>query len=258
MAQNIYDNEAFFKEYVQLPRQVKGLVGTPEWPALQDMIPDLKGADVLDLGCGFGWVCRWAKEEGASTVLGIDISEKMLSKARSFPTDPAITYLQADLEVVSLTEQITKKFDVVFSSLTLHYIEDIASLFSQISLALKEGGAFVFSIEHPIFSAPRNAKFIQDSDGHNVWPLDRYLEEGPRTTNWLADGVIKQHRTISSWIMKLAGAGFTLQNIKEWGPSSKQIEENPAWADERQRPPFLLIHATKGEPLRQQVNRRTP
>lgn len=49
-----------------------------------------------------------------------------------------------------------------------------------------------------------------------MWPLDSYLSEGPRTTDWLAKGVVKQHRTISTYITILLDAGFTLSAIKEW------------------------------------------
>ena len=65
MAQNIYDNPAFFEGYAQLPRSVQGLDGAPEWPALKAMLPDLTGKAVIDLGCGYGWFCRAARELGA-------------------------------------------------------------------------------------------------------------------------------------------------------------------------------------------------
>jgi SAM-dependent methyltransferase len=249
MAQNMYDNEAFFKEYIQLPRQVKGLDGTPEWPDLQSMFPRrLEGKNVADLGCGFGWVSRYCIEQGAAKVLAVDISGKMLSKARTFPSN-GITYVQGDLESFNLDFDA---YDFIFSSLTLHYISNLARLLSEIKFALKPGGSFVFSIEHPIFSAPRNAKFIKDSEGHSVWPLDGYFDEGKRTTNWLAEGVVKEHHTVSSWITKLLSARFTLWQIKEWCPSEQQVKENPMWADEQQRPSFLLIRVVKDVPTLEQ------
>jgi len=51
-----------------------------EWPAIQAMLPDMHGIKVVDLGCGFGWFCRWARENGAAHVLGIDVSEKMFAQ----------------------------------------------------------------------------------------------------------------------------------------------------------------------------------
>lgn len=45
------------------------------------MLPYFQGKRVLDLGCGFGWHCVYAIEQGAASALGIDISEKMLEEA---------------------------------------------------------------------------------------------------------------------------------------------------------------------------------
>ena len=84
----------------------------------------------------------------------------------------------------------------------------------------------MLSVEHPVFTAPSEPGGSTNSAGRKAWPVDSYLEEGPRSTDWLAKGVIKQHRT-------------------EWGPTQEQIAATPSWADERQRPPFLLIAARR-------------
>ena len=65
--------------------------------------------------------------------------------------------------------------------------------------------------------------------------------EGPRRTDWIAKGVIKQHRTIATHLNLLLALGFVLVHVEEWGPSAEQIAARPALADERQRPPFLLV-----------------
>ncbi|TVY94179.1 Uncharacterized protein LAWI1_G000440 [Lachnellula willkommii] len=242
MAQNIYDDPSFFEVYIKAPRQVQGLDAAPEWPNLRAMIPDLHCSKFLDLGCGFGWTCRWARENGAQAAHGIDLSKNMLSKAKEFPEDPAITYLQADLDQVKLP---ALSFDVAFSSLALHYLKNLPELVAQVYQSLTPGGTFVFSAEHPIWTAPRNPGWILDAEGVNVWPLDRYLSEGPRITNWMAEGVIKQHRTIATYITILLQAGFVLSAIDEWGPTPEQLEEFPDWAKARDRPPFLLMKAIK-------------
>ncbi|MBW8662453.1 methyltransferase domain-containing protein, partial [Klebsiella pneumoniae subsp. pneumoniae] len=82
MTQNIYDTPAFFEGYSQLGRSVGGLASAAEWPALQALMPDLHGLRAVDLGCGFGWFARWARENGAAEVLGLDVSENMLARAR--------------------------------------------------------------------------------------------------------------------------------------------------------------------------------
>jgi SAM-dependent methyltransferase len=239
MTQNIYDNDAFFAGYSQLGRSLEGLDGAAEWPSLQAMLPPMAGLRVADLGCGFGWFCRWARGAGAASVLGLDVSENMLARAVSFGADPAITYMRADLEELRLDAG----YDLVYSSLTFHYIVGFAGLLARIHQALKPGGRLVFSIEHPIYMAPTNPRFTLDAEGRRVWPIDRYLEEGPRRTDWLAKGVIKQHRTIGTTLGLLRGAGFTLDHLEEWSPTDAQIAARPELAQERDRPMFLLAAA---------------
>src|SRR5271165_4909960 len=184
MTQNIYDNPEFFAGYSRLGRSVEGLEGAAEWPALRSLLPDLRRLRVVDLGCGFGWFCRWAREQGAAEVLGIDVSEKMLARARDTTTDTAVTYLRADIERLDLPEA---GFYLAYSSLALHYIQDLAGLLVKLHCALVPGGHLVFSVEHPIFTAPRHPGWSVDADGCKTWPVDNYLCEGLRTTDWLAE-----------------------------------------------------------------------
>jgi SAM-dependent methyltransferase len=240
MAQNIYDDEGFFAEYSRLPRSVDGLSAAPEWPALRALLPDLRGKSIVDLGCGFGWFCRWARANGAAHVLGVDVSEKMLARARADTRDAAITYIRSDLEHLELP---AASFDLAYSSLAFHYIEDFGGLLRQVRRALVEGGHLVFSIEHPIYTAPSEPRFVTNSSGRATWPVDAYLDEGPRSTDWLAKGVIKQHRTIATYLNTLVDTGFALSRLDEWGPTPEHLAAHPDWADDHQRPPFLLISA---------------
>jgi SAM-dependent methyltransferase len=242
MTQNIYDDDTFFAAYSRLRRSVEGLDGAPEWPNLRALLPDLTGRAVLDLGCGFGWFCRWAREAGAVRVLGLDVSENMLARSRATTDDPAITYARADLESLDLP---AGSFDVAYSSLALHYIRNLAGMLAMVHGALVPGGVLVFSAEHPIFTAPSAPGFVEGGNGRRFWPLDDYLAEGPRRTDWLAEGVIKQHRTIGTYVSLLLDAGFSLTHLEEWGPSVEQIAAQPAWAAERDRPPFLLVAARR-------------
>lgn len=242
MTQNIYDDPEFFARYSQLDRSVHGLSGAPEWPALRALLPDLTGRRIVDLGCGYGWFCRWARENGAAQVLGLDVSEKMLARARGKTADPAITYTRADLEHLELPEAA---FDLAYSSLALHYIDDLKRLFATVHRALVPGGRFVFSIEHPIYMASRQPGWMVGADGRRVWPVDSYQVEGRRVTNWLADGVVKYHRTFGTTLNLLIRQGFTIRHVEEWGPTDEQIAAKPELAEERDRPPFLLTAAER-------------
>jgi SAM-dependent methyltransferase len=226
VTQNIYDNPGFFAGYSQLRRSVDGLDGAPEWPTLRSMLPDLAGKRVVDLGCGFGWFARWARSAGAAEVLGLDVSANMLARAREMTSDAAIGYRQADLETLELP---SAAFDLAYSSLTLHYLVNLGGLLAMLHRSLVPGGQFVFSAEHPLYTEPG----------------PDYLEEGPRTTDWLAPGVVKQHRTLATYLNLLIAAGFTLRRVEEWGPTPAEIAAHPEWKIDHRRPSFLLVSASR-------------
>ncbi|TPM90854.1 class I SAM-dependent methyltransferase [Mesorhizobium sp. B2-1-3A] len=242
MAQNIYDQPEFFAGYSQLGRSIEGLDGAAEWPALRAMLPDVGGLRIVDLGCGFGWFCRWAHDNGASHVLGLDLSEKMLARARAAGPDTGITYGRADLDHLSLP---AGGFDLAYSSLALHYVEDVARLFRTVHQALSPGGHFVFSTEHPIYMSPTRPGWVVDAEGRRTWPVDRYLVEGPRKTDWLAKGVVKHHRTIGTTLNALIKSGFTIGHVEEFRPTDAQVAAKPELAEELERPMFLLVSARR-------------
>jgi SAM-dependent methyltransferase len=240
MPQNIYDDPNFFAGYSQFRRSVEGLAGAPEWPVLRSMLPPLEGLRVLDLGCGFGWFARWARENGAESVLGVDLSENMLARARAQTQHPGVTYCQANIENLALPDS---SFDLVYSSLALHYIEDFGAACATVRRLLAPGGRFVFSVEHPIYTAPRHPGWQTEADGSRVWPVNDYLLEGRRVTEWITPGVVKYHHTVSRYVNSLLEHGFHLVRLEEWGPSPEQIAVHPELAEELHRPPFLLIAA---------------
>jgi ubiquinone/menaquinone biosynthesis C-methylase UbiE len=176
LAQNIYDTPEFFDGYSRMDRSVRGLDGAPEWPAIQMLLPELHGKRVVDLGCGFGWFARWAMTEGAASVLGIDLSENMLSRARAETAALGVRYLRADLESLELPEEA---FDLAYSSLALHYVEDFGRLVDGVFRALGPDGHFVFSIEHPIFMASTRAEWMAARLGRSI--ITRSKARGSRT-----------------------------------------------------------------------------
>lgn len=242
MAQNIYDDPEVFDGYSELPRSRRGLDGAPEWPALRALLPDLDGARVVDLGCGFGWFSRWAADAGAAHVLGLDVSERMLERAVAETPQPVVRYERRDLEHLELPAD---EFDLAFSSLALHYLPDVAPLFATVHGALRPGGRFVFSTEHPIYMATRTPGWIEAPDGRMVWPVDGYQDEGERRTDWFVDDVVKYHRTLGTTLNALIAAGFAIRHVEEWGPDAAQLAADPGLAEERDRPMFLLVRADR-------------
>jgi len=239
MAQNIYDQPEFFDRYSQLRRSVYGLDGAPEWPSIRALLPNLSGKSVVDLGCGYGWFARWARQHDALRVLGLDLSERMIARAKADTDDPAIEYMIADLEHVELPEGA---FDMAYSSLTFHYIVDFSRLVGMVRRALRPSAQFIFTIEHPIYMAPTDPNWLVNERG-KTWPINRYAVEGERTTDWLAKGVVKRHRRIGTTLNTLIRAGFTIRHVDEWAPTAEQVAANPALADELERPMMMIVSA---------------
>lgn len=243
MKQNKYDDPNFFSAYEQMPRSVHGLEDAGEWHILKELLPDLKDKTVLDLGCGFGWHCRYAGEQKASSVTGIDISEKMIQRAREMTKDPSISYIKRPIEDINFS---ASPFDVVISSLAFHYIKSFKTICEKVYNSLKPGGSFVFSVEHPIFTSREEQDWYYDEQGNRLhWPVDNYQIESVRETSFLNEHVTKYHRTISTYINGLIGSGFLIKEVKESYPTEEIAKKDPLIADENRRPMFLIISANK-------------
>ncbi len=243
MKENKYDNPSFFDQYEKMLRSQLGLEGAGEWHALRTMLPDFKGKKVLDLGCGFGWHCRYAIENGAASVVGIDLSERMLARAAEINSLEGIQYERKALEDVDYPDE---QFDLVLSSLTLHYIESFDALAQNIHRWLATGGRFVFSVEHPVFTAEGGQDWVYDKDGEKTcWPVDRYFLEGKRNTTFLGENVIKYHRTLTSYLNTLLKQGFRIKKIIEPQPGPEMLKEIPEMKEELRRPMMLLISVEK-------------
>lgn len=243
MKENKYDDKVFFDKYSNMDRSIKGLEGAGEWHELKQLLPDLRGKRVLDLGCGFGWHCRYAIENGASSVIGVDISEKMIEVAKNKTDSDAIQYICMPIEDISFPED---SFDVVISSLTLHYIPSFEDVLDKIKKLLVSGGDFVFSVEHPIFTAEGAQDWYYDEQGNRLhWPVDHYFTEGVRKAVFLGEDVIKYHKTLTTYLKTLITAGFELTGLVEPQPSKQLLQERPDNMDELRRPMMLLISSRK-------------
>lgn len=243
MKENKYDNTSFFEQYNKMLRSQQGLQGAGEWYILKNMLPDFIDKDVLDLGCGFGWHCRYAIENGAKSVIGIDLSEKMLEKAREINNMEGIEYVRKALEDV---EYPAEKFDVILSSLTFHYIESFDLITEKIYKWLKPKGHFVFSVEHPVFTAEGTQDWAYGTDGEKQhWPVDNYFIEGKRNTTFLGENVVKYHRTLTSYLNALLKQGFKIKEVIEAEPSEEMLKEFSEMKEELRRPMMLLISVEK-------------
>ena len=232
---NQYDNPEFFAAYAQMSRSQFGLEGAGEWHQLERLFPEMTGKTVLDLGCGYGWHCKYVADHGAASVLGIDQSEKMIGEASKRNASERITYWVCGIHDFSYPADT---YDLVVSNLVLHYIEDLEAVYRLIHRTLKPGGTFLFNIEHPTFTAGVNQQIAPDG----TWPVTDYYYPGLRTTDFLGYAVKKYHHTLTQILNGLLQAGFRIEAVEEAMPPVQWRGQMP---EEMRRPMMLLVKAIK-------------
>ena len=252
MLENKYNDEKFFNKYSEMERSKFGLNAAGEWESLKNILPSFENKNILDLGCGYGWHLIYAAQNKANLAVGCDISSKMLDVAREKTKNiDNIKLLMSSIE--SIDENIKNdeelkniKFDIVLSSLALHYIEDFDRVVKTVKLLLKDDGCFVFSAEHPIFTAYGSQDWLYNDNGEIVcFPVDNYFYEGKRNTKFLGESVVKYHRTITTYINTLINNGFIIENVTEPTPSEKMLKDNKEMQNELRRPMMIVIKKKK-------------
>ncbi|MEM5108382.1 MULTISPECIES: methyltransferase domain-containing protein [Enterococcus] len=181
-------------------------------------------------------------ENGASSVVGVDISHKMLEVAKGKTHFPQIEYECCAIEDVDFPEE---SFDVILSSLAFHYVADYENLIKKIYRMLKAGGNLVFTVEHPVFTAHGTQDWYYNEKGEILhFPVDNYYYEGKRTAMFLEEKVTKYHRTLTTYLNTLLSNSFIINQIVEPQPPENMMDI-PGMADEMRRPMMLIVSAKK-------------
>ncbi|MBR4427783.1 MAG: class I SAM-dependent methyltransferase [Clostridia bacterium] len=246
--QNVYDNEAFFEYFKNCRSSEVNFNDCIETPILLSMLPDLRGKTVLDIGCGMGQHARQYADMGAASVLGIDISEKMLAYAKTHNSAPNITYERMAMEDIAA---IDGRFDLVTSSLAFDYVEDFGGLMKHIRALMKDGSEFVFSMSHPMASAWDGAydRYTRTATGERLYAnIHNYSVEGLRKVKWVIDGYECYHRTVSTLINALVQAGLGIEECRESSVPDELREKHPdIFGGVIHRPDFIFFRCRKAE-----------
>ncbi len=205
-----------------------------EKPAMLALLPEVAGMRVLDAGCGPGVYAEWLLEHGA-TVVGIDVSQRMIELARSRVGQRAEFFCANLEEPIGFLED--ESFDLVLSALSVDYVRDLGRLFAEYHRVLRDGGRFVFSKEHPFSDFTRRH-------------LEHYFETEIIGCTWRGFGkpvmVRSYRRPLSELLNALTGAGFTLERVVEPRPTEEFKEADPEdYAKLMEWPGFLCIRARK-------------
>lgn len=122
---------------------------------------DISGCRILVVGCGYGYDCQYFVDQGASYVIGLDISEAIGQASQN----PSVSYVRASAEAIPIEDNF---FDLVFSYATLEHVPDIRSAFREMVRVSAPKG-FIYSAAAPLWccrSGPHWGSAFDD----NPWP----------------------------------------------------------------------------------------
>lgn len=199
-----------------------------EVPAMLKLIGDVKNKKILDMGCGFGDHAKKLSSQKFRRLVGLDISRKLIDYARQQKIRGA------DFFCGDITKQILfpkSYFDIVFASLSVHYVKNLKFLFSEVHRVLKKGGTFCFSTAHPIFNLMhKNSEHVigykkNPQGGRTIF--GNYFDESKRSSILGNAGTLKYYsHTYETLIGAALQSGFELVDYVDAKPrkSSKKID----------------------------------
>lgn len=151
----------------------------------------------------------------------------MLAKAKAMTADPAVIYELADLGGSTCPRV---PFDLAYRQFARLSLSRSPAC-SPLSTVLTPGGRLVAIDGAPdLHGAAQSGMVSRCAEGRHAWPLDSYQIEGPRTTNWLAQGVVKQHRTLGT-TPTFDQRRLRVRHVEEWGPDDGQLAAQPELAE---------------------------
>jgi len=243
---NYYDDKDFYKEYSDMRKTKLNANELLEMPTIKSMLDNINNKSILDLGCGAGDMDAYFINNGAKEVYAVDISQNMIKEAKERNGLKGIIYDIMPLEEI---DKINKKFDIVYSSLAFHYIQDFDKLINDISNLLNENGLLVFSQEHPIVTATilksGSPKYIEFQNKRYYY-LSDYNNQSVRHSK-VAGSILltKYHRNFSKIMNTLITNNLSIQEVRESEASEEVIKQVEKYQYQKDRPYFLFIKAKK-------------
>lgn len=222
-------------------------------PAFFEMLPDISGLRVLDLGCGEGYNTRLLADRGAR-VVGIDIAERFIAYAIAAErADPrGIEYQIASAVELPFDDST---FDAATAFMSLMDIPETERVLGEAFRVIRPGGFFQFSISHPCFDTPFR-RTVRDEHGVKIGVEvgDYWGKVDGRVEQWLfssAPADVKAGlepfktprftRTLSGWLNLALDTGFTIERFSEPYASDEAIQARPRLLRARVVADFLQV-----------------
>ncbi|MBT9457050.1 MAG: class I SAM-dependent methyltransferase [Burkholderiaceae bacterium] len=238
-----YDNDGVFNIYQKRRQRAASPNDTLERPVIRELLGDVKAHDFLDLGCGDAAFGKELLAAGASSCLGVDGSHNMILLAQATLQGTGGQVVHADLQTWPYPEA---GFSRVCCRLALHYLPELDATFRAVHRALRPGGRFVFSVEHPVITSCNEA--MRDTALRQDWLVDNYFNTGQRVNDWMSASVIKYHRTIEDHFHALQCSGFRVEALRESRPVRQHFASEDDFVRRHRIPLFLFMTASKLTP----------
>lgn len=234
-----YDDDEFFDKYHQRRSKNDSPNDLIEQPIIDELLGDVSGKKVLDLGCGDGKHGIELLKKGVISYFGIEGSEKMASLAKENLSNYNAEIKVADIENIHIQE----KFDLVISRLVFHYVEDLESLFNKVHTCLKDDGVLMFSVEHPVITS--NYESYHKSGKRSNWIVDNYFNSGERVNNWHGKQVVKYHKTFEEYWKIIKNTNLEIVELRESKPNKLNFENEEEYLRRKRIPLFLIFKLKK-------------
>lgn len=230
LSHEIYSDRNFADKYSNMI-EANSINALYERPATMSLVEVSKGMKVLDAGCGPGVYSEWLFDKGAE-VTAIDYSDEMLKIAQGKGINARFIKANMNYPLDFLNDG---EFDLVLSSLTIHYIKDWRILFSEFNRVLKMNGVLVFSTHHP----------FQD---YRLHPGSRYFDTEIIEDLWPSFDVKMKvfRRPLGEIFNSLRIADFKTDVVLEPGPPENIKDSFPDLYDSiSEMPNFIFFRAIK-------------
>lgn len=215
-------------------------------PFLLEWCEPAQGLDVLDLGCGEGYVARQLRARGAGSVRGIDVSAEMVERAKrqEATEEHAVTIAFEAGDASKLDHLEDDAFDLVVAVFLFNYVDrgTMTRVMAEVRRVLRPGGRFVFSVPHPslAFLRPEERPFYFSRGEHGYFSGRDVQFEGEI---WRRDGesvrVRCVHKTFDDYFGALREAGFrTLPEVKELHATEEHLAFDPEFFEPLREQPL--------------------
>lgn len=211
--------------------------------AVMDAIGDVTDQDVLDVGCGEGYMARELAGRGAHQVNGIDSSRELVKAAEAAIT-PGTSFSEASAGDLPFAAE---SFDVVLANHVLNDLPDVVGPIGQFARVLRPGGRFVALMLHPCFYE----NDAERTPGSQMLSAGEYFTrrgvEQPFEVDGLTSPVASTSwvRPLEAYTEALTGSGLVITRLTEPHPPKQQVASSQWWRENFPRPLFLLITARK-------------